>query len=84
MVKFDREEVQSLYARYTPMKTPVIEVSKTRTRKRVDLRRYEVTDLVMKSYGGIELQEFKFTHEGLAQRKQAWKTGSRFRICQVF
>jgi hypothetical protein len=84
LVKFDREEIEPFYCRYTPLRTPVIKVSKTRTYRKVDLREDEEILFEMNSIGGVDLENFGFKKKNLKEAKEKMKNDPAYVIFKLF
>lgn len=83
VIKFNKEDVKGFYNRYTPLKTPIIKVSRTRTIKNVDLDNYTETEFVMNSVGGINLKTYKFKSKKLSKYKEMISTDGKHIIFRL-
>lgn len=84
LMKFEKDDVKGLYSWYTPEKTPVIHVTKTRVVKKVDLRLYEVKEFEVNSVGGVDFTRFQFHHKNMEEQKSRWNTDNQIRILRLF
>lgn len=84
LFKFDKEEIEPFFNRYTPLHTPIIKVTKTRTYRRVDLREDEEIVFEMSSVGGVDLENYSFKKKGLKDIKEKIKNNPNYIVIKLF
>ncbi len=84
IVKFDKQQTKGYYSRYTPTMTPIIKVSKTRTKKIIDLRKYEVTEVTISSTGGADARNFKWKKKKLSGFLKSVKNNPEYVVFNLF
>jgi len=84
IVKFEQNDVKWFYSRFTPSRTPIIKVKKTRKVQQIDMRDYDVTEFELNSKGGVDLRKFAFKKKALGEWIKSVKSDPRYVVFRLF
>lgn len=83
MIKINETDRRMFNVRYTPEKTPIIRVKKTRRIRREFPDRIEMDELNIGTIGGIDLQDFRFKNTKLKKFKESIQNNKDYLVFRL-